>query len=74
MKNYSNGEWQVKDLLVMDVYRGGGSSPSRIVLIETGEGEMTLHFESFLIYEGQKYRFRYLDATNTVIKVEKITD
>lgn len=71
MKDYSNGEWQVKDLLVMDVYRG--ASPSRIVLIETSEGEMTLHWESFRIYEGQKYRLTYLDATNTIIKIEKIT-
>ncbi len=72
MKDYSNGEWQVKDLLVMDVYRGANSS--RIVLIETGVGEMTLHWESFRIVEGQKYRFTYLDATNTIIKVEIITD
>ena len=72
MKDYANSEWQVKDLLVMDVYRGGGSS--RIVLIETGQGEMVLHRESFRIYKGQNYRFTYLDATNTIIKVEKMTD
>ena len=72
MKDYKNGKWEVKDLLVMDVYRG--TRPSRIVLIETREGEMTLFFEDFLIYEGEKYRFTYLDATNTIIKVEKITD
>ena len=35
---------------------------------------MTLFFEDFLLYEGEKYRFTYLDATNTIIKVEKITD
>jgi hypothetical protein len=72
MKDYKNGKWEVKDLLVMDVYRG--TRPSRIVQFETGEGEMTLFFEDFLIYEGEKYRFTYLDATNTIIKVEKITD
>lgn len=68
MKDYANGEWQVKDLLVLDVYRGGSS---RIVLIETSEGEMSLHRESFLLYVGQQYRFTYLDATNTIIKVER---
>ena len=72
MKNYKNGKWEVKDLLVMDVYRG--TRPSRIVQFETGEGEMTLFFEDFLLYEGEKYRLTYLDATNTIIKVEKITD
>ncbi len=71
MKDYKNSKWEVKDLLVMDVYRG--ARPSRIVLIETREGEMTLFFEDFLLYEGEKYRFTYLDATNTIIKVEKIT-
>ncbi|MBS4177651.1 hypothetical protein [Lederbergia citrea] len=70
MKDYTNGEWEVKDLLVTDIKRG--SYPSRIVLIETGEGQMTLFFEDFLIYTGQKYRFTYLNATNTIIKVEKI--
>ncbi|MBS4207095.1 hypothetical protein [Bacillus sp. FJAT-50079] len=72
MKNHTNGEWQVKDLLVTDIYRG--SRPSKIVLIETTEGEMTLFFEDFLIYKGEKYRFTYLDVTNTIIKVEKITN
>ena len=72
MKNYKNGKWEVKDLLVMDVYRGTG--PSRIVQFKTGEGEMTLFFEDFLIYEGERYRFTYLDATNTIIKVKKITE
>ncbi|MBS4204328.1 hypothetical protein [Lederbergia citrea] len=72
MKDYTNGEWEVKDLLVTDIKRG--SYPSRIVLIETGEGQMTLFFEDFLIYTGQKYRFTYLNATNTIIKVEKIAD
>ena len=45
-----------------------------IVLIETDKGEMALFFEDFLIYEGEKYRFTYLDATNTIIKVENIMD
>lgn len=72
MKDYANSEWQVNDLLVKNVYRGGGSS--RIVLIETSQGEMVLHRERFRLYEGQKYRFTYLDATNTIIKVEKMPD
>lgn len=72
MKDYSNGEWQVKELLVMDVYRG--TRPSRIILIDTSEGTMSLHSEKIRIYEGQKYRITYLDATNTIIKVEKITE
>lgn len=72
MSDYSNGDWQVKDLFVTDVYRGSGLSD--IVLIETDEGEMILHWESFRIYTGEKYRFTYLDATNTIIKVEKVTD
>ena len=78
MKDYENGEWQVKDVLVMDVYRGSrghkGSFRSNIVLIETDKGEMTLYFEDFLIYTGEKYRFTYLGATNTIIKVENIID
>ncbi|MFS0575782.1 hypothetical protein AB1K83_09110 [Sporosarcina sp. 179-K 3D1 HS] len=72
MKDYSNGEWQVKDLLVTDVYRGTRRSTG--VLIETSEGDMKLHWESFLIYEGQKYRFTYLEATNTILNVEVIRD
>lgn len=72
MKDYTNGKWKVKELLVTDVYRGG--RPSRIVLIETNEGEMTLFFEDFLLYTGEKYRFTYLDATNTIINVEKIME
>ncbi|MFS0690159.1 hypothetical protein AB1K89_13080 [Sporosarcina sp. 179-K 8C2 HS] len=78
MKDYENGEWQVKDLLVMDVYRGSrghkGSFRSNIVLIDTDKGEMTLYLEDFPIYKGEKYRFTYLDATNTIIKVENIID
>ncbi|MCM3744352.1 hypothetical protein M3193_09375 [Sporosarcina luteola] len=78
MKDYENGEWQVKDVLVTDIYRGSrghkGSYRSNIVLIDTDIGEMTLYFEDFLIYKGEKYRFTYLDATNTIIKVENIID
>ncbi|WP_042148039.1 hypothetical protein [Paucisalibacillus sp. EB02] len=73
LADYSNGEWQVKELLVTDVYRGGyHTGPG--ALIDTEEGEMSLHWESFLIYAGEKYRFTYLDATNTIIKVERLTD
>lgn len=72
IKAYSNGDWQVKDLVVTDIYRG--RRPSKIVLIETSEGQMTLHWENFLVYKGQKYRFTYLDTTNTIIEIEQITD
>lgn len=71
-KAYANGEWQVKDLVVTDIYRGSRRSP--IVLIQTAEGEMTLYYEDFLLYKGQTYRFTYLDATNTIIQVEIITE
>ncbi|RST77254.1 hypothetical protein D4T97_001795 [Siminovitchia acidinfaciens] len=80
MKDYANGKWEVEDLLVMDVYRGSRHHkgrlirPSEMVLIETSKGEMTLFFEDFRIYVGEKYRFTYLDATNTIIKVEKVID
>ncbi|MDN4608777.1 hypothetical protein [Sporosarcina highlanderae] len=70
MKSYSNQEWQVKDLLVTDVYRG--RRPSRLVLIDTTEGEMILHREKLKIYRGQHYRFTYLDKTKTIIKVEEL--
>ncbi|MCM3112868.1 hypothetical protein [Lederbergia lenta] len=76
MKDYKNGEWQVKDLVVTDVYRGShahkGSLRTKSVLIETDKDEMTLYFEDFLIYKGEKYRFTYLDATKTIIKVEEM--
>lgn len=71
-RDYSNGEWQVKELLVKDVYRG--PRRSRSILIQTIEGDMTLHGKNFRIYEGKKYRFTYLDATKTIIGFEKITD
>ncbi|MEK3937205.1 hypothetical protein MKY41_18010 [Sporosarcina sp. FSL W7-1349] len=72
MRDYANGEWQVKELVVRDVYRGPRRSKN--VLIETDEGEMILHGKSFRIYKGQPYRFTYLDATNTIIKVENIIE
>ncbi|MEV9639582.1 hypothetical protein ABZ756_02640 [Mammaliicoccus sciuri] len=78
MKDYENGEWQVEDVLVMDIYRGSRghkvSFRSNSVLIETDKGEMTLYFEDSLIYKGEKYRFTYLDATDTIIKVENIIE
>lgn len=71
--DYSNGRWQVKELLVLDVYRGGyHNGPS--VLIDTEEGELSLHWENFVIYEGERYRFRYLDGSNTVIGVKRIRE
>lgn len=73
MADYSNGAWKVRELVVTDVYRGGyHNGPG--VLIDTIEGELSLHWESFLIYTGEKYRFTYLDATNTVIKVERLME
>ncbi|MBB4824962.1 putative nucleic acid-binding Zn ribbon protein [Sporosarcina luteola] len=69
LKDYSNAEWQVKDMVVTDVYRGGGGS---ITLIETEVGDMVIHYERFLIQEGQTYRFTYLEATKTIIDVEQI--
>ncbi|SKA89937.1 hypothetical protein SAMN04244570_0906 [Sporosarcina newyorkensis] len=78
MKDYENGEWQVEDVLVMDIYRGSRghkvSFRSNSVLIEIDKGEMTLYFEDSLIYKGEKYRFTYLDATDTIIKVENIIE
>lgn len=80
MKDYRNGKWEVNDLVVMDKYREYRHPkmvqirPSRMVHIGTSEGEMTLFIEDFTIHMGEKYRFTYLDATNTIIKVEKITD
>ncbi|QTD39433.1 hypothetical protein [Sporosarcina sp. Te-1] len=72
LKDYSNAEWQVKDLVVTDVNRG---SPSyKIIFIETAEGEMVLHWERFRIQEGQSYRFTYLEATKTIINVEMTTE
>jgi hypothetical protein len=70
---YSKGEWQVQELLVTDVYRGGyHTGPG--VLIDTMEGEMSLHWENSFINVGENYRFTYLDATNTIIKVERVAD
>ncbi|WP_047983359.1 hypothetical protein [Ornithinibacillus californiensis] len=70
---YSNEEWQVKEMVVTGLYRGGGLHNGPGVLIDTVEGELSLHWESSLIQVGEKYRFTYLDATNTIIDMEKIT-
>lgn len=72
IKAYANADWQVKDLVVTDVYRG--SNPAKIILIDTAEGEMVLHWERFRIQKGQSYRFTYLDATKTIINVELIQE
>lgn len=72
LRDYANGEWRAQELLVKDVYRG--PRRSKRVLIETDEGELILHRESFRIYEGESYRFTYLDATNTIIKVENVME
>jgi len=72
MNAYANADWQVKDLVVTDVYRG--SKPSKIILINTAEGEMVLHWERFRVQKGQTYRFAYLDATKTIINVELIQE
>lgn len=81
MNSYTNGEWQMKELLVTDVYKSSrgsrgtrGLRSTKTVLIHTSEGEMTLYWESFRIYKGKEYRFTYLDATNTIIKVEEVID
>jgi hypothetical protein len=73
MNAYSNGEWKMKDLEVLDIYRGGYHNVGG-PLIETKEGEMSLQWESFRINKGETYRFTYLDATKTIIKVEMVTD
>ncbi|WP_339254460.1 hypothetical protein NSQ43_07670 [Sporosarcina sp. FSL W8-0480] len=70
MQSYSNQEWQVKELFVTDVYRG--RLPSRIVLIDTDAGQLTLHQRNYKIYKGEIYRFTYLEQTKTIINVEVI--
>lgn len=72
IKAYANEKYIVKDLAVTDVYRG--SATSKITLVETTEGEMVIHWERFLIQQGQTYRFTYLDATKTIIDFEMIQE
>jgi Co/Zn/Cd efflux system component len=71
---YSNGEWQVKEMVVNGLYRGGGLHNGPGVLIDTVEGELSLHWENSLIQVGEKYQFTYLDATNTIIEIEKVSE
>lgn len=70
MKSYSEEEWQVEDLVVTELFRA--TSRPRTVYIKTAEGELTLHWEKFTIFEGETYRFTFLKETKTIVAVENM--
>lgn len=68
-KNYNEGYWQVEDLVVTELFRA--TNRPRTVYLKTAEGELTLHWEKFTVFEGETYRFTFLKETKTIIAVEK---
>lgn len=68
--DYKEGNWIVKDLYIKD-YRGPDYY-SRLTLLETEEGDLTLYWRPFSIYQGEMYRITYLEKNKTVIDIEKL--